>query len=118
LKDACQFHPGVPVFHDALKGWSCCNKKSTDFTQFLSIPGCTVASHTNEKPVEPEKPVKEEPVKKDEVLVYETAKMPEPTARPTNNEPLAEMKRTVAPNLFVILEKLTASLTTVALGLL
>ena len=36
--DVCQFHPGVPVFHDALKGWSCCPKRSTDFTEFLNIP--------------------------------------------------------------------------------
>ena len=38
LLDSCQFHPGVPVFHDALKGWSCCKKRSTDFTEFLNIP--------------------------------------------------------------------------------
>ncbi|XP_073692745.1 cysteine and histidine-rich domain-containing protein 1 [Garra rufa] len=35
--DACQFHPGVPIFHDALKGWSCCKKRTTDFSEFLSI---------------------------------------------------------------------------------
>jgi len=33
--DSCQHHPGVPVFHDALKGWSCCKKRTTDFTEFL-----------------------------------------------------------------------------------
>lgn len=47
---ACQYHPGVPVFHDALKGWSCCKKRSTDFSEFLSIPGCTFGKHNNEKP--------------------------------------------------------------------
>lgn len=35
--DSCTFHPGNPVFHDAYKGWSCCNKKCTDFTEFLNI---------------------------------------------------------------------------------
>ena len=38
LSDSCHYHPGVPVFHDALKGWSCCKKRSTDFTEFLNIP--------------------------------------------------------------------------------
>ena len=36
--DSCAHHPGVPVFHDAYKGWSCCKKKCTDFTEFLNIP--------------------------------------------------------------------------------
>ena len=36
--ESCQHHPGVPVFHDALKGWSCCKKRTTDFTDFLKIP--------------------------------------------------------------------------------
>jgi cysteine/histidine-rich domain-containing protein len=44
------------VFHDAYKGWSCCNKKSTDFTEFLNFKGCTNGRHSSEKPAEPEKP--------------------------------------------------------------
>lgn len=44
------------MFHDAYKGWSCCNKKCTDFTEFLNIKGCTKSKHSNEKPLEPEKP--------------------------------------------------------------
>uniref|UniRef100_A0AAY5KB20 Cysteine and histidine-rich domain-containing protein 1 n=1 Tax=Esox lucius TaxID=8010 RepID=A0AAY5KB20_ESOLU len=35
--DVCTYHPGVPVFHDALKGWSCCKRRTTDFSDFLSI---------------------------------------------------------------------------------
>uniref|UniRef100_A0A673JHB9 Zgc:92429 n=1 Tax=Sinocyclocheilus rhinocerous TaxID=307959 RepID=A0A673JHB9_9TELE len=54
--DACQFHPGVPIFHDALKGWSCCKKRTTDFSEFLSIKGCTRGRHSNEKPQEPLRP--------------------------------------------------------------
>lgn len=38
VADSCTFHPGQPVFHDALKGWSCCKKRSTDFTEFLNTP--------------------------------------------------------------------------------
>ncbi|XP_026668314.1 cysteine and histidine-rich domain-containing protein isoform X3 [Ceratina calcarata] len=52
----CVHHPGHPVFHDAYKGWSCCNKKCTDFTEFLNIKGCTKSFHSNVKPPEPEKP--------------------------------------------------------------
>lgn len=55
MKGCCRHHPGVPVFHDALKGWSCCSRRSTDFTEFLNIPGCTTGQHSNDKPPEPEK---------------------------------------------------------------
>lgn len=53
--DSCCHHPGQPVFHDAYKGWSCCSKKCTDFTEFLNIKGCTRSKHSNIKPPEPEK---------------------------------------------------------------
>lgn len=36
--DCCRYHPGGPVFHDAIKRWSCCKKSSTDFTEFLNTP--------------------------------------------------------------------------------
>ena len=42
----CQFHPGGPIFHDALKGWSCCNKRVVEFDAFLKIPGCTTGLHS------------------------------------------------------------------------
>jgi cysteine/histidine-rich domain-containing protein 1 len=51
----CTYHPGAPFFHDAYKGWTCCNKKATDFTEFLNFPGCLTGPHSNVKPVEPEK---------------------------------------------------------------
>lgn len=51
----CVFHPGAPFFHDAYKGWTCCNRKATDFTEFLNFPGCTEGKHSHVKPVEPEK---------------------------------------------------------------
>uniref|UniRef100_A0A2K6UZM8 CHORD domain-containing protein n=1 Tax=Saimiri boliviensis boliviensis TaxID=39432 RepID=A0A2K6UZM8_SAIBB len=53
---ACTYHPGVPVFHDALKGWSCCKRRTTDFSVFLSIVACTKCRHNSEKPPEPVKP--------------------------------------------------------------
>ncbi|XP_071979587.1 integrin beta-1-binding protein 2 [Engystomops pustulosus] len=54
--DSCLFHSGYPIFHDALKGWSCCRKRTTDFSEFLAIKGCTKGFHSNEKPAEPLKP--------------------------------------------------------------
>uniref|UniRef100_A0A3P9NXL8 Zgc:92429 n=1 Tax=Poecilia reticulata TaxID=8081 RepID=A0A3P9NXL8_POERE len=54
--DSCLFHPGVPIFHDALKGWSCCKKRTTDFSEFLSIKGCTRGRHSDVKPQEPLRP--------------------------------------------------------------
>ena len=110
--DACQHHPGVPVFHDALKGWSCCNKKSTDFSQFLSIPGCSKAPHSNEKPVEPEKPAPkiDENIKPVDFDILEKRKQPELTPRPLEDEPLKELRRTVAPTLASALEKLNESM--------
>lgn len=60
FSDSCRHHPGQPVFHDAYKGWGCCNKKCTDFTEFLNIKGCTLSKHSNIKPPEPEKPKPQE----------------------------------------------------------
>nr|ADD37910.1 Cysteine and histidine-rich domain-containing protein 1 [Lepeophtheirus salmonis] len=51
-EDACKFHSGTPVFHDAYKFWSCCGKKTTDFSTFLSTPPCTSGPHTNIPPKE------------------------------------------------------------------
>ncbi|XP_074062776.1 integrin beta-1-binding protein 2 [Macrotis lagotis] len=50
--DGCRHHPGVPIFHDALKGWSCCHKRTTDFSEFLNIQGCTLGPHCAQKPLE------------------------------------------------------------------
>ena len=50
----CLHHPGAPFFHETYKGWACCNKKFTDFTEFLNTPGCARGRHSREKPIEPE----------------------------------------------------------------
>ena len=43
---ACTYHKGQPVFHDAIKLWSCCpQKKCFDFDEFLAVPGCAVGCH-------------------------------------------------------------------------
>ncbi|KAJ0098362.1 hypothetical protein Patl1_19977 [Pistacia atlantica] len=28
-----------PIFHDGMKEWSCCKRRSHDFSLFLEIPG-------------------------------------------------------------------------------
>ncbi|XP_055535080.1 cysteine and histidine-rich domain-containing protein morgana [Wyeomyia smithii] len=94
-EDICIHHPGVPFFHDAYKGWTCCNRKSVDFTEFLNIKGCTAGKHSNEKPPEPEKPAKEEVIEE-----IPQPKMPEPTkkstlVRPPWDSPLTKMDPTV-----------------------
>ncbi|CAM8987657.1 unnamed protein product [Rhodiola kirilowii] len=47
---SCRYHAS-PLFHDGTKEWSCCKKRSHDFSLFLEIPGCTKGKHTTEKPV-------------------------------------------------------------------
>ena len=38
----CWHHPGVPIFHEGMKYWSCCQKKTSDFQAFLAQAGCTL----------------------------------------------------------------------------
>ncbi|KAD7480398.1 hypothetical protein E3N88_03534 [Mikania micrantha] len=49
-EDSCTYHES-PFFHDGMKEWSCCKKRSHDFSLFLEIPGCKTGKHTTEKPV-------------------------------------------------------------------
>uniref|UniRef100_A0A669PHF9 Integrin subunit beta 1 binding protein 2 n=1 Tax=Phasianus colchicus TaxID=9054 RepID=A0A669PHF9_PHACC len=43
--EVCTFHPGVPVFHEGMKYWSCCGIRTTDFSAFLEQPGCSTGRH-------------------------------------------------------------------------
>nr|XP_024394893.1 cysteine and histidine-rich domain-containing protein RAR1-like [Physcomitrium patens] len=51
LENSCTYHSGPPLFHDGGKEWSCCKQRSHDFSDFLSLPGCTKGKHSSEKPV-------------------------------------------------------------------
>lgn len=42
----CRYHPGVPIFHEGMKYWSCCQKKTTDFEAFTAQPGCVEGEHS------------------------------------------------------------------------
>ncbi|CAJ1085864.1 LOW QUALITY PROTEIN: cysteine and histidine-rich domain-containing protein 1 [Xyrichtys novacula] len=114
--DSCIFHPGVPIFHDALKGWSCCRKRTTDFSEFLSIKGCTRGRHSNEKPQEPLRP--EVISDKAEVkhangpeIIYQGPKSAETLQkeRPSSDEPRIKLPLKVSASLSQALEKLDIS---------
>uniref|UniRef100_A0A8D0KYI2 Integrin subunit beta 1 binding protein 2 n=1 Tax=Strix occidentalis caurina TaxID=311401 RepID=A0A8D0KYI2_STROC len=111
-KDSCLYHPGVPIFHDALKGWSCCKKRTTDFSEFLSIKGCTKGFHSKEKPPEPfsqeetsDKP-KAKPV---EELIFQGPKSPLLLLFPSSDEPRQLLPIKVSRSLEQALKKLNLS---------
>ena len=45
----CTHHPGAPIFHEGMKYWSCCKKKTTDFNTFLNQIGCKSGGHVWKK---------------------------------------------------------------------
>ncbi|XP_008316937.1 cysteine and histidine-rich domain-containing protein 1 isoform X2 [Cynoglossus semilaevis] len=115
--DSCVFHSGVPIFHDALKGWSCCKKRTTDFSEFLSIQGCTRGRHSNEKPQEPLRPevmsdksdVKQSNSKE---IIYQGPKSAEKMQkeRPSSKEVKVTLPQNVSASLSQALQKLEISL--------
>lgn len=38
--EECVYHPGMPLFHEGSKGYTCCKRKVLEFDEFLKIPGC------------------------------------------------------------------------------
>jgi hypothetical protein len=44
-KEKCVFHPGVPIFHEGSKGYSCCKRRVLEFEEFLKIKGCAENRH-------------------------------------------------------------------------
>lgn len=44
-RQTCMHHPGVAVFHEGMKYWSCCQRKTSDFDNFLNQAGCTEGTH-------------------------------------------------------------------------
>ncbi|KAI8319848.1 chord-domain-containing protein [Martensiomyces pterosporus] len=46
---ACQYHPGVPKFHEGVKGWTCCKPRVHSFDEFMEINGCTLGPHSDEE---------------------------------------------------------------------
>nr|XP_006119255.1 integrin beta-1-binding protein 2 isoform X2 [Pelodiscus sinensis] len=113
-EDSCAYHPGIPIFHDALKGWSCCKKRTTDFSEFLSIKGCTKGCHSNEKPTEPNLPEEasdELKAKSSPELIIQSPKSAEKMQRerPSSDEPRHPLPMKVSRSLEQALEKLQLS---------
>lgn len=113
--DACLFHPGYPIFHDALKGWSCCRKRTTDFSEFLAIQGCSKGPHNNEKPPETLKPDISGSKTASEIIVRgpkSAEKMLK--ERPSTQEEMRPLLVKVSRSLEEELEKMTLSVKPVA----
>ncbi|XP_076130504.1 cysteine and histidine-rich domain-containing protein 1 [Alosa pseudoharengus] len=107
--DGCTYHPGVPVFHDALKGWSCCKRRTTDFSDFLSFAGCTKGPHNKDKPPEPVKPEEKEGNEKKFECLIQAPKPLHTIQRPSGDEPLVRLQQKVSSSLKQSLEKLKLS---------
>lgn len=43
--ETCYYHEGGPVFHEGMKYWSCCQRKTSDFSAFLDQEGCSTGKH-------------------------------------------------------------------------
>lgn len=43
--ETCFYHPGFPIFHEGMKYWTCCQRKTSDFANFLEQQGCTSGTH-------------------------------------------------------------------------
>ncbi|KAE9980905.1 hypothetical protein BLS_008095 [Venturia inaequalis] len=39
-EEVCVHHPGVPLFHEGSKGYTCCKRRVLEFDQFLKLEGC------------------------------------------------------------------------------
>ncbi|XP_055333853.1 cysteine and histidine-rich domain-containing protein 1-like [Paramacrobiotus metropolitanus] len=99
---SCTFHPGEPYFHDAYKEWTCCKKRSTDFTEFLNFKGCKTSFHSHVKPVEKPKP---KPVEVVDEISKPPAKPQEPMQRPDASSPLIPLPVQVTASLKKSLEE-------------
>jgi hypothetical protein len=43
--EKCVFHPGVPIFHEGSKGYTCCKRRVLEFDEFMKIEGCKTKDH-------------------------------------------------------------------------
>jgi len=99
--EACQHHPGAPVFHEGYKYWSCCTKKTSDFTEFLNTPGCAKAAHNPVKPPIPEKkPPPPDVVPSEDKPKLMTQAAPDVVFdRPSSDAPKSDLKTIIAGSL-------------------
>ncbi|EPR58178.1 CHORD protein [Toxoplasma gondii TgCatPRC2] len=50
---SCVYHAAMPIFHDGVKRWPCCDAEAWDWTDFMAIKGCSFGKHTDVKPTSP-----------------------------------------------------------------
>ncbi|MBN3297469.1 CHRD1 protein, partial [Amia calva] len=99
------------------QGWSCCKKKTTDFSEFLSIKGCTRGRHSNEKPQETLQPeVTSDKANGSRLQAEDKVILREPKSaealqreRPSSDEPKTKLPVRVSQSLAQALEKLSLS---------
>ena len=102
---ACKFHPGEPIFHEGLKGWSCCSRRTTSFSDFLEFPGCERGPHNPFKPDPPKKEEMEELPDLAPVAISEQrVAVPVPAPRPTEPAILVSLPAKVDKPLLKALE--------------
>ncbi|KAJ2893702.1 hypothetical protein IWW38_002793 [Coemansia aciculifera] len=65
---ACQYHPGIPEFHEGLKGWTCCKTRVHSFDDFMEIGGCKLGEHSSTPKHKDDDPFKADLTKYDDVL--------------------------------------------------
>ncbi|KAJ2684166.1 hypothetical protein IWW39_005074 [Coemansia spiralis] len=78
---ACQYHPGLPEFHEGLKGWTCCKTRVHSFDDFMEIGGCMLGSHSSAPKHKDDDPFKADLTKYDDVL-------PTPAPAPSTATPV------------------------------
>lgn len=93
--DSCQHHPGHPVFHEGYKYWSCCTKKTSDFTEFLNTPGCAKGEHNPVKPPEPEKKKPDVIPDDDQPKLMKQAAPDVVFERPSSDAPKSDLKKII-----------------------
>uniref|UniRef100_G3W7R8 Cysteine and histidine-rich domain-containing protein 1 n=1 Tax=Sarcophilus harrisii TaxID=9305 RepID=G3W7R8_SARHA len=100
------------------RGWSCCKRRTTDFSDFLSIVGCTKGKHNDEKPPEPVKPEVKTTSEKKELSelkpkfqehIIQAPKPVEAIKRPSPDEPMTNLELKIAASLKQALDKLKLS---------
>ncbi|KAJ2604723.1 hypothetical protein GGF44_006684, partial [Coemansia sp. RSA 1694] len=89
---ACQYHPGLPEFHEGLKGWTCCKTRVHSFDDFMEIGGCKLGAHSSTPKQKGDDPFKADLTKYDDVLPP-----PPATAAASSAAPAQEVEAAPAP---------------------
>ncbi|KAF2706774.1 chord-domain-containing protein [Pleomassaria siparia CBS 279.74] len=97
--EACEYHPGPPVFHEGQKGWKCCKPRVLTFDEFLTIPPCTTGTHADvdDTPVSEPTTAPDIPSNTSVSLGSLSEALPAPMARLPTNTQTATARPTPSP---------------------